>query len=139
MRIETDSPYYYDVLNIYDRLCQEIVKKYGYIAKATKILGKSPSFLHSPDHVGSVNNLFDICNKLDLDFGYILNGNSYRPSEINLDKLLKAYNAHRYKTRIPNSIKAIISTIRNGKAKNIKLATLLYLSDLLKSNPFDLI
>lgn len=142
MRIEVDSIYYYDVLNIYDRLCNESIKKYGCLSRASHYMGKHRTYLYSFSHVGSVNNLFDICKKLDLDFGYILTGKkSEKKDSIDLKKILKKYELKKSVNLNPihKSIRTIMCLIRTGRAKNIRLATLLYLSEFLSTNPLDLI
>ena len=91
MRIETDSDYYYDVLNIYERIRAEILKKHSSIYKAVLSIGKSKGYLYTADTVGSVQNLNKLCEKFDLDFDYILlggkNQEKYSKKEINLKKL----------------------------------------------------
>lgn len=142
MRIETDSDYYYDVLNIYERLIAEIKSKYKTISQASISIGKSKGFLYQPDTIGSVQKLNDICRKFDFDFEYILlgkkNTHHYSEKKINLLKLLNFYQSNLYKQRTPNTIKAIMSMIRKGK-NNIRLATLLMFSDLYKVSPLELI
>lgn len=140
MRLEVDSIYYYDVLNIYDRLCDEIKKGYGNLAKASLILGYNRTFLYSYSHIGSVNQLFRVCEKLNLDFAYILTGKKLNPKKtFSLEKLLHIYYNRDRSKRIPDNIKAIMSMLKKKKKKNIRLATLLYLSELLSIRPLDLI
>lgn len=140
MRLEVDSIYYYDVLNIYDRLCSEIVRMYGNLSKASLKLGKHKTFLYSQNHVSSLRTLFETCNKLGLDFAYILTGKKTEPkTTFSIDTLIKCYEKRHIPQRIPNSIKSIISMLKKGKNKNIRLATLLYLSELLSISPLELI
>lgn len=142
MRIETDSDYYYDVLNIYDRLISEIKQKYNSIEKASLSIGKSKGYLYQSNTIGSVKKLNEICEKFDFDFDYILLGKNnthhYTKRKINFNNLLKLYQEHKYKTRSTNTAKATISMIRKGK-NNIKLATLLMFADLYKTSPLNLI
>lgn len=142
MRIETDSDYYYDVLNIYERLISEIKKRFHSLEKGAVLIGKSRSYFYQSDIIGSVKKLNELCEKFDFDFDYILLGKNnthhYTKRKINFNNLLKLYQEHRYKTRSTNTVKAIISMIRKGKS-NIKLATLLMFADLYKTSPLNLI
>lgn len=135
MRVESDSDYYYDVLDINERLRELIIEKYKSIFRATKILGKKGIILYK--FVGSIEVLHNICTSLDIDFGYCLTGKeSFK--DYDLKKLVDIYSQSRYKVKKTNSISAIISLIRHGK-KNIKLATLLKISTLLKKKIPELI
>lgn len=142
MRIETDSDYYYDILNIYERLIAEIKKRFHSLEKGAVLIGKSRSYFYQSDIIGSVQNLNRICKILDLDFDYMIlgknNSNHYIERKINFENLLKIYHQNKYKKRSTNTIKAIISMIKKGK-NNIKLATLLMFSDLYKTSPLNLI
>lgn len=142
MRIETDSDYYYDVITIYDRLCNEILKRYPSIYTASKSIGKSKGYLYSPNTLGSVQNLHTLCKQFDIDFEYMITGKNNRgkfyPSEIDLKKLYDTYCLKRYTVRHSDSIKVIMHHIKQGK-KNIKLATLFNIADLYKLSPLSLI
>lgn len=134
-RVESDSEYYYDILNINDRLHDMIIAKHKSIYNAYKLLGNKGHNLY--EFVSSLEMLKNICSKLDIDFGYCLTGKSYF-NDYDLQKLVKVYESCRYKKRKPNGTSAIISMIRHGK-KNIKIASLLRISTLLKKNIADLI
>lgn len=134
-RIESDSDYYYEVLSINDRLIGEITKKYPTIYGTKKILGKTYIKLYTG--IGSIKKLNNICEKLGIDFGYCLTGRDHFRG-YNLQKLINHYNKQRYKNENTESIRSIISIIRHGK-DNIKIATLLKISRILKINLKDLI
>jgi hypothetical protein len=117
-----------------------VENSYGNLARASSLLGKHKSFLYSQDHVASLRTLFETCDKLGLDFAYILTGKKTKPkTNISLDNLVACYKNRHIQQRIPNNIKSIISMLKKGKNKNIRLATLLYLSELLSISPLDLI
>lgn len=136
MRIETDTDYYYDVVNVYNRLIDEAIKKFGNLSRASKAMSKNDSYLYSVEHIGSVNNLFKICKKLELNFPYILTGKHGTHPEINYDNLLKIYKQS--KKAKPESMRTIICMLRKKK-NNIKLATLFFFSDFFKVHPLKLI
>lgn len=142
MRIETDSEYYYDVLNIYERFTKEVVEKYGNLSKAAKSINRSKGYLYSSYRAGTIRKFYMLCNQLNIDFDYCVTGKNNRhqfiEKNIDFNKLIKIYKQNRYKTRIKDSIKTIISRVKNGR-DNIKLATLLYLSELFKVPPIELI
>lgn len=135
MRVESDSDYYYEILNINERLRGEVEKKYKSVYNAVKILDKKGLNLYK--FIGSLEILHTICEALDIDFGFCLTGKEYF-KDYNLQKLVSVYDKQRYKTKKPNSISAIISLIRKGK-KNIKIATLLKLSTILKKKLSEII
>jgi hypothetical protein len=142
MRIETDSDYYYDVLNVYDRLIAEIKQKYHSIEKASLSIGKSRGYLYQSDTIGSVQKLNELCEKFDIDFEFVLlgknNSHHYTKRTINLKNLYNKYLEHKYKTFHSNTVKAIMCMVKKGK-NNIKIATLLMFSDLFKTSPLKLI
>jgi hypothetical protein len=135
MRVENDSDYYYDILNINDRLHEMIIEKHKSIYNAYKILGRRGHNLY--EFVSSLEMLHHICSKLDINFGYCLTGEN-QFDNYDLQKLVKVYESCRYKKKKPNGTSAIISMIRHGK-KNIKIATLLKISTLLKKKIPELI
>ena len=142
MRIETDSDYYYAVLNILERLREEVRLKYGSLAKGSKKLGKSCAYLNKIDIIGSVRNLDEICRILDIDFDYLIerkeNLGHYRNKELSFKKLISIYKKNAYAFRKSNSMKAIASGIYKGR-QNMKIATLLQWADLFRLSPTELI
>jgi hypothetical protein len=141
-RIETDSIYYYDVLNIQERFLEEALAKHKTISNIAKITGKKQSMFYKTDYLGSIKNLDDMCKKLDIDLDFILerkeNLGHYRKKQISLMKMYRIYKEHTYKHRSSNSMKAIACLIKKGK-QNVKIATLLQWADIFKVNPLDLI
>lgn len=136
MRVESDTDYYYDVLAVYNRLLEEAIKKFGTLSKASKVMGKKAPYLYAIEHIGSVNNLFDICNKLELNFPFILIGKQGTHKEINYGNLLEIYK--RSKKAKPVNMRTIVCLLKKKK-KNIKLATLFFYSDFFKVSPLKLI
>lgn len=141
-RIETESDYYYDVLNIQERFLEEALSKHKTISRIARITGKKQSFFYKSNFIGSVDKLNELCIKLDIDFDYIMgkkeNLGHHRKKKISLDKMLKIYEQNRYKHRSSNSMKSIACSIKKGK-QNIKIATLLQWADIFKTSPLDLI
>lgn len=142
MRIETDSDYYYAVLNILERLRDEVRLKYGSLAKGSKKLGKSCTYLNKIDIIGSVRHLDDVCKILDIDLEYLIerkeNTGHYRNKELSFKKLLSVYKENIYNFRKTASMKTIASGINKGRC-NIKIATLLQWADLFRVSPIYLI
>lgn len=134
-RIESDSEYYYEVLSVNDRLLDEISKKYPTIYGTKKLLGKS--FIKLYTGVCSIKKLYNICEKLDIDFGYCLTGKEHFRG-YSLEKLIKIYDNQRYHKQNTDSIRTIMSYIRHGK-DNIKIATLFRIAEILKKNIKDII
>ncbi|MEE0060523.1 MAG: hypothetical protein UE295_06825 [Acutalibacteraceae bacterium] len=143
MRIETDSDYYYDTLNIYERIRLELLEKYKSLYSASLIFGMSEAYFYQTNCIGTVNKLLRICKEMNIDFDWAITGKNnhhqFIPRELDFNKLISVYEEHKYSGRTSNSVKSIISGLRTKVKKNIKIATLLYLADMFKVSPVDII
>jgi len=122
---------YYTLLDVTDRLVEEMKSKYRFISRASKAFGKCDKYfgnllcLYCPPRTKT---LIAICKMLDVSLQYaVFGGNkeSFKDiKETTYKNFVDVYNTA-YKGRKCSSVSALISSWKAGKSKYIPLKYLI--------------
>lgn len=143
-----DEQFLYVAMNIYDRFRDEVLKKFPTYSAAAKKAGMSGTVLYQEYRLYTIKTLHKACKALDIDFEYCISGKNnsghFSGKDISFSNLFKVAEEEKgkpYLYRIPQPmpVRAVLSSIRTGKRKNMSLRTLLYLSNHFKKSPLYLI
>ena len=142
---------YYRCLAVMDRIREETIKEYGNLSRLSIKMGYSRSFLGTRDNQAQVFRIpliVKIAQELNVSVDWLLSGKNKQPFRkciINYEKLIQAYDqkASENKKHSGNSIKKSVQSsmcfLKKNISKNLNLATLFYLSDILHVSIADLV
>lgn len=119
-----------EALEIRNRIADALVEKYGSLYKASKAVGRYPTYFYNPNNIHSIKTAYEFCQFADISLEYALTGKNkapFSPLEITFKNIGVEYYKEQKKRNSSSEVQ-IIFRLNHGLIKDMTLNTLISLS-----------